>query len=181
MPRRPLYYDVFETALGWVAAVTGDRGVVRMSLPERSVEIARDRVRPEVNAAQLDPERLAELRGLVESYCMGEDVDLGAVPIDSSSASPFFAKAWEACRSIPRGETRSYGWLAAAAGSPRAARGAGQAMARNRVALLVPCHRVIAATGALHGFGGSEGLVMKERLLRLEANGRAGRISPTGL
>lgn len=175
MPRlaaRPdLCYDVFETALGWVAAVASSRGVVRMSLPEKSPESAVDAVRPEALTARLDPGQLGEVRRLVQAYCAGEDADLSAIPIDTTGSSPFFAKAWEACRSIPRGETRSYAWLAAAAGSPRGARGAGQAMARNRVALLVPCHRVIAADGSLHGFGGA-GLPMKERLLRLEAKAK---------
>ena len=163
-----LRFDAFETALGWVAAVASSRGVLRMSLPEPSAERATDHVRPEIEAASLDPESLQDLRQLVQAYCAGEDVDLCGIPIDASAASPFFAKAWEACRTIPRGETRSYAWLAAAAGSPRGARGAGQAMARNRVALLVPCHRVIAASGALHGFGGSKGLTMKQQLLDLE-------------
>jgi O-6-methylguanine DNA methyltransferase len=165
--RSDLHYDVFETALGWVAAVASSRGVVRMSMPERSPEIAVDTISPEALTAHLDPGSLDEVRRLVQAYCAGEDADLSAIPIDTAGSPPFFAKAWEACRSIPRGETRSYAWLAAAAGSPRGARGAGQAMARNRVALLVPCHRVIAADGSLHGFGGS-GLPMKARLLRLE-------------
>ena len=75
-------------------------------------------------------------------------------------------RALLAARSIPYGQTRSYGWLAARAGSPAAARAAGQAMARNPIPLLIPCHRVLGAEGALTGFGG--GLRTKRALLELE-------------
>ena len=87
-------------------------------------------------------------------------------PLDLSGAPEFFRRAWQACRSIPAGETRSYGWLAAQAGRPRAARAAGQAMARNPVPLVVPCHRVVGSDGHLRGFGG--GLPMKAWLLSLD-------------
>ena len=65
------------------------------------------------------------------------------------------------------GETRSYGWLAEQAGSPLAVRAAGQAMARNRWPLIIPCHRVIGSDGGLHGYGAG-GLVVKARLLAME-------------
>ena len=102
----------------------------------------------------------------LEEYFCGERREWD-VRLDLGGASDFFRRAWEACRAIPCGETRSYRWLAEQAGNPRAARGAGQAMARNRVPLVIPCHRVIGSDGALHGFGG--GLGLKERLLYLEA------------
>jgi methylated-DNA-[protein]-cysteine S-methyltransferase len=169
--KEQLTYDVFETDMGWVAIVGGDHGVVRASLPEGSPEMALDYVQPEVNMAIHSPEDHADTRMLVTAYCAGEPVDLADVPIDTRSATPFFRSAWEACRLIPAGETRSYGWLAEQAGNVKAARGAGQAMARNRLALLVPCHRVVSSTGALHGFGGA-GLPLKSRLLAMETNRR---------
>ncbi|MDA1280134.1 MAG: methylated-DNA--[protein]-cysteine S-methyltransferase [Chloroflexi bacterium] len=161
-------YDVFETDLGWVAVVGSEHGVLRASLPESSPEAALDAVQPEVGLAKHDPERHADSRMLITAYCAGEPVNLGDVPIDTRRISPFFKKAWEACRSIPSGETRSYRWLAEQAGNVRATRGAGQAMARNKLALLVPCHRVIGSSGALHGFGGA-GLPLKSRLLAMES------------
>ena len=89
------------------------------------------------------------------------------IRIDLANASPFFIAAWEACSSIPPGETRSYQWLAEAAGSPRASRAAGQAMARNPLPLIIPCHRVVGSNGGLHGYGGG-GVGVKARLLELE-------------
>lgn len=162
-------YDVFETEMGWVAAVANDEGVVRMSLPEKALQQAYDHVRPEIEHAELEPEALADVREKVQAYCAGKPVDLTSIRIDMSSMSPFFRKAREACRSIPAGETRTYAWLADQAGNVRAARGAGQAMAKNPVALLVPCHRVIGSDGQLHGFGGGIGIPMKEQLLRMES------------
>ncbi len=164
-----LSYDVFQTEMGWIAIVGGDNGIVRASLPESTPEAALELVRPEIAESLHDPEQLQFARVLLSKYCAGESVDLSEVPIDTRDVSPFFRKAWEACRSIPFGETRSYQWLAERAGNSRAARGAGQAMARNKLALLVPCHRVIASSGALGGFGGA-GLSLKSKLICLEAN-----------
>jgi O-6-methylguanine DNA methyltransferase len=92
---------------------------------------------------------------------------LDEIGLDLSGVTPFFSAAWNACRSIPPGETRSYAWLAAEAGSPLAMRAAGQAMARNRFSLIIPCHRVIASDGGLGGYGGG-GLGVKARLLQME-------------
>lgn len=165
----PLTYDVFDTDMGWVALVGSDQGIVRASHPESTPETALDHAQPEVNRAVHSPEDYDDARRLVTAYCAGEPVDLSDIPIDTRTATPFFRSAWDACRTIPAGETRSYGWLAEQAGNVRAARGAGQAMARNRIALLVPCHRVVASNGALHGFGGA-GLPLKFRLLAMESN-----------
>ncbi len=163
------WYDVFETEMGWVAVVAGDGGVIRMSLPEQTFEQAYDHVRPQVEQAELDADAVRDVRCMVMAYCAGEINSLDDVKVDMSGMSPFFRSAREACRSIPSGETRTYAWLAEQAGNARAARGAGQAMAKNPVALVIPCHRVIGSDGALHGFGGGIGLPMKERLLRMEA------------
>jgi methylated-DNA-[protein]-cysteine S-methyltransferase len=168
---KPTRYDVFETEMGWVAVVAGDNGVIRMSLPERTFEQAYDHVRPEVEQAELDADAVSDVRGQVKAYCAGELDNLDGVTVDMSRMSPFFRRAREACRTIPSGETRTYAWLAEQAGNARAARGAGQAMAKNPVALVIPCHRVIGSDGTLHGFGGGIGLPMKERLLRMEAAG----------
>jgi methylated-DNA-[protein]-cysteine S-methyltransferase len=77
--------------------------------------------------------------------------------IATPNGTPFQRACWEACRRIPRGETRTYAWLAAAAGSPAAVRAAGQAMRRNPLPIVVPCHRVVASGGRPGGFSGSAG------------------------
>lgn len=82
--------------------------------------------------------------------------------------TPFRAKVYEVTRNIPYGETLSYGEVAAKAGSPKAARAVGAAMAANPLPLIIPCHRVVGADCKLTGFGG--GLNIKEMLLKLEGN-----------
>lgn len=80
--------------------------------------------------------------------------------------TPFQEKVWEKLREIPYGETRTYGQLAAAAGSPKGARAAGMACHCNPVMILIPCHRIIGSNGSLTGFGG--GLAAKKELLAVE-------------
>ena len=80
--------------------------------------------------------------------------------------SPFEQRVWAALQRIPFGETRSYGQLAAELGDPNLSRAVGRANGANPISILIPCHRVIGANGALTGYAG--GLPMKERLLRLE-------------
>lgn len=164
-------YDIFETDLGWVAVVAGELGVRRMSLPEKSPDIAAAAAQVELLSSRHEPDVVVEIRKAVTAFCAGDEVDLSKLPIDTEWASEFFSNAWAACRSIPAGETRTYAWLAAQAGNARAARGAGQAMARNPFPLLVPCHRVVGSDGGLHGFGGGIGLPLKARLLEMEARG----------
>ena len=125
-----------------------------------------DELGPEIDQAEQDQSALEDIRRHIEAYARGEAKSLDDIALDLEDAPPFFKAAWEACRRIPPGETRSYGWLAAAAGRPKASRAAGQAMARNRLAIIIPCHRVIGGDGSLHGYGG--GLDKKARLLALE-------------
>jgi len=99
-------------------------------------------------------------------YFAGDHVELGCYPVDLSDQPPFHRRALLAARRIPHGEVRSYAWVADSAGSPRAARAVGRAMARNPVPLVIPCHRVVGADGGLTGFG--SGLPATRALLELE-------------
>lgn len=102
----------------------------------------------------------------VADYSRGDWHSLAGVSLDLAGLPDFHVKVMQACCSIPAGETRTYAWLARAAGSPDACRAAGNAMARNPVPLLVPCHRVLRTGGGLGGFGG--GLPQKRQLLAHE-------------
>lgn len=107
----------------------------------------------------------AGARARLEAYFAGDLAQLEAQPV-RLGGTEFQKKAWEALRRIPRGETRSYAEQAAAIGHPAAVRAIGAANGANRIALFVPCHRVIAAGGAPGGYGG--GLPAKRWLLRHE-------------
>lgn len=111
------------------------------------------------------------LRVRVERALAGTAEDFGDVPLPDGT--PFQRACWNACRGIPRGETRTYAWLAAAAGSPRALRAAGQAMRRNPMPVVVPCHRVVGSGAWIGGYSGSARaggpeLGLKRWLLNLE-------------
>jgi methylated-DNA-[protein]-cysteine S-methyltransferase len=102
-------------------------------------------------------------------FLEGEAVTLKDIPLALDHLSAFQRKVVAACRAIPYGETRTYGELAAKAGSQGAARAVGTVMAGNRMPLIVPCHRVVAAGGKIGGFSAPSGLSLKRRLLALES------------
>ena len=169
-PDMPRVYYVFESELGWVGIAGANGRICRLVLPRSS--------RRET-AAFLNE---GKARGLVESkhdfsgqadrlaaYFAGKRVDFDCEP-DTTGASPFDVRVWGAAREIGYGEVRSYGWLAARIGQPGAARAVGQALGRNPVPVIVPCHRVIRSDGGIGGFGA--GLAWKIRLLGMEASGR---------
>lgn len=123
---------------------------------------------------------LREARRQIAEYLAGKRVGF-TVPLDLAAATPFQRRVLDAAASIPWGETRSYGWIAAVIGVPRAHRAVGTALARNPVPLLVPCHRVLRHDGALGGFSLGIGPVLKAALLRLERATSGGHRSSTRL
>ena len=169
-----LYYHVFDTPLGWIGLLSSSKGLRRTTLPRKSPDQCVELLGSEVERATLAPERFEALEAKIKLYFEGRPVSFDDEVIDVDDASSFHRAAWSACRSIPRGETRSYKWLAEQAGRPRAPRAAGQSMARNRLPIIVPCQRVIASDGGLGGFGkGPSRLDLKRSLLALENNGVA--------
>lgn len=117
----------------------------------------------------------SDLAARLQRYFRGEPVEFGDVPLPDGPA--FRRRCWEACRAVRPGTVTTYGSLAVAAGVPGAAangaRAAGQAMRHNPLPVIVPCHRVVAASGRLHGYAGSTDargplLDIKRALLRLE-------------
>jgi len=100
----------------------------------------------------------------VSRYARGANISF-RVPLHLTGTN-FQQRVWSAIARIPWGETRSYAWLAAAAGRPRAVRAAANACGKNPIPILIPCHRVIASDGGIGGFSG--GLALKRRLLAIE-------------
>jgi methylated-DNA-[protein]-cysteine S-methyltransferase len=155
---------VFETPLGRIGVAATARGVVRVTLPNKVAGGGCRPSRASAGAARAEA-HAARAQRQIRQYCAGRRRRF-TVTIDLSGVPPFHRKVLAAARRIPYGRTVTYGELARRAGSPRAARAAGQAMAHNPVPLIVPCHRVV-ASGGLGGFGG--GLALKRLLLALEA------------
>ena len=162
------WYDVFQTSWGWVSAVGSTKGLRYCSLPEetpdRAVEFLANTVKGGLPKQRAGAFELFHQQ--IEEYFSGARTEWD-LTLDLEDSTLFFRRAWEACQSIPRGETRTYQWLAEQAGNAAASRGAGQAMARNRIPIVIPCHRVIGSDGGLHGFAGP-GLPLKARLLQHE-------------
>ena len=170
---RTLYYDIFETPFGWMGLLSSEAGLTRSALPEDSEAECASRLGLESSDAMPDQVRFAKLRSRLLQYFNGGDIEFCDVALDFKDAPVFHRRAWEACRTIPRGETRTYKWLATRAGSPNAPRAAGQTMARNRLPIIVPCHRVIGSDGSLRGFGsGDTRIELKRQLLEMEGVGR---------
>jgi len=125
-----------------------------------------------LRGGQRDDTMEPELHDRFARYFAGEPADFSIVP--TPDGPPFYRRCWDAARSIPHGQTRTYGQLAVMAGSsPGAARSAGQAMRHNPLGIIIPCHRVLASGGRLGGFGGrtepdSPALSLKRRLLTHE-------------
>ena len=161
---------VFPTSLGWMTCEWSDGQVARNSFGLASAEQARESLgRALPLAPRRADSRLIELARRLARFADAYDDDFLDVPLSLDDATPFVQRVLEACRRIPIGETRTYTDLARLAGSPGAARAAGNTMARNRFPLLVPCHRVVGARGALGGYSAPTGLTMKRRLLAAEA------------
>jgi methylated-DNA-[protein]-cysteine S-methyltransferase len=159
-------YAGVDSPFGHLTAAVTDAGIVRLAferedLDEVLQELA-DRVSPRVLEA---PAKVDEVRRELDEYFEGRRHEF-EVPVDWRLSHGFHLKAREACYAIPFGKVLTYAELAAAAGSPRAVRAAGQAMARNPVPIVVPCHRVLRTGGGLGGYGG--GLHVKQWLLDLE-------------
>lgn len=173
---------VFATELGYVGIATRGDAVLRTTLPEPTAELARSALdapatsdAPDggANGQPVEEDSFADwVAGRIAGYFRNACADdLSDIRVDQGSTTEFTRRAREACRSIPRGEVRTYRWLASQAGNPNASRAAGRAMATNPVPLLIPCHRVVGSDGSYTGFGGSIGVPLKERLLTLERNG----------
>jgi len=160
-------YIIFKTDTGWVGILASSRGLLAVTLPQPSAEAARQLLGTRVNAATWAPDGFSDLIQRLQAYYRGRRVSF-ADKLDLTGATPFQRAVWTAAQHIPYGETRSYRWVAERIGKPQAARAVGQALGRNPLAIIVPCHRVVASDGGLGGFGG--GLKMKQYLLWLEAS-----------
>lgn len=163
----------FETDLGWMAILTHGETLQRLTFGHASAAVAeaalpsnagcRTAVTPDGHE---DWRR--ELVGQLVAYASGRPVDFSNLRIDEAQWSDFQRRVRSACRRIPYAKLQSYGQLAAAAGSPGAARAVGHVMATNPLPIVIPCHRVVGTAGDVRGYSAGGGLEMRRRLMRLE-------------
>ena len=160
-----LKFYLCETELGWVGLVLSAKGLRASTLPRSTREEALREVLDQGATAPVSEAESGDLARFIRALAAGRPASLD-FPIDWDGLSPFRRAVLEETMRIPAGETRSYGWLARQVGRPGAARAVGRVMATNPLPLVIPCHRVVAGDGSLHGYGG--GPEMKARLLRVE-------------
>jgi len=163
-------FRLFDTAIGRCGIVWNECGVAGVQLPEARAPETRSRLLrrfPDAREAPPPPDVQRALDGIV-ALLRGEASDLSAVALDMEGVPPFHRRVYEVARTIPPGATLSYGAVAARLGAPGAARAVGQALGRNPFALVVPCHRVLAAGGKAGGFSANGGVATKLRLLAIE-------------
>ncbi|MFC1915033.1 methylated-DNA--[protein]-cysteine S-methyltransferase [Chloroflexota bacterium] len=164
-----LNYTTFNSAMGWLGILGSARGLLSTTLPQRTVREVLRQLGDGVALGSRSPHLFTDLMQRLRAYFAGEQADFPD-ELALSRATTFQRKVWEITRLIPYGETRTYGWVAERIGKPKAARAVGQALSRNPLPVIVPCHRVIASDGKLGGFTG--GLDMKQALLALESRAK---------
>jgi methylated-DNA-[protein]-cysteine S-methyltransferase len=163
-------FSTFSTVIGTCGVAWTSRGIVAVQLPERDAAATRARLdRRVANGAEADPLPWVRdvIDGIVELLGSGRD-GLASAPLDLQGVPPFHQRVYDVTRAIPPGTTLTYGDVARRTGTPGAARAVGQALGRNPLPILVPCHRVLGAHGTMGGFSAPGGLDTKRRLLAIE-------------
>lgn len=167
----PISFALFETDLGRCGIAWSERGVVRVRLPEADEGHARRRLEDLGAREAAPPEFAAEAIRDIAAHLGGALRDFLAVPLDLGAVGEFPRRIYAAARTIPAGRTATYGEVAERAGAPGEARAAGRALGANPIPLIIPCHRVVDASGGLRGFSAPGGTLTKGKLLALEGVG----------
>lgn len=165
------HYHIFDTALGYCGIAWSSIGVARFQLPDASAEkTERNLLRRLPDAVPATPpQAVSETIAAVKRYFAGERTDFSRVELDLDGQDEFFRKVYAAARLVGWGQTTTYGALARELGGGwEVARDVGHAMAKNPVALIIPCHRVLAAGAKTGGFSAPGGVSSKIKMLELE-------------
>jgi AraC family transcriptional regulator of adaptative response/methylated-DNA-[protein]-cysteine methyltransferase len=172
-----VHFTEIETPIGAMLAAASETHLVLFEFPHRRmIDTQLDRVRRAVGC-ELEPGEspvFDVLRAQLEDYFAGRLREF-TVPLHVPG-TPFQTRVWTELQRIPSGTTTTYGRLAESIGKPNAVRAVARANGDNRIAVLIPCHRVIGSSGELVGYGG--GLWRKKKLLELEARAEALSLFP---
>ncbi|MEU8136745.1 methylated-DNA--[protein]-cysteine S-methyltransferase [Streptodolium elevatio] len=182
-------FTLFDTAIGRCGIAWGPQGVTRVQLPERDDATTRARLAaagpageagdagawvpgaaagvPEASGGEPPPE-VRDAIEAIRALLRGEPRDLHDIVLDLDGVPEFNRRVYAVARAIPPGRTMTYGEVARSLGMPGAARAVGHALGRNPCAIVVPCHRVLAAGGASGGFSAHGGVDTKWRMLAIE-------------
>ncbi len=164
-------HALFPTAIGTCGIAWGLGGIVAVQLPESDDIATRARMLRENRQCAMAAEPPSEVRSAIEgiqALLAGQPRDLCEVRLDMARISPFHQQVYAIARAIPPGRTRTYGEVAQELGSIGLSRAVGQALGLNPFAPVVPCHRVLAASGKTGGFSAGGGAATKMRMLDIE-------------
>ncbi len=156
MNDKTFIHHYFSDLVGWLKLEVSSKGL-------RSISYVKE---PQLPRSALDNPLVAELVSQLDKYFAGEPVTFAA-PLDHAVGTAFQRRVWDQLRAIPYGQTWSYAEVAAEVGNPQGARAVGLANKKNRIAIVIPCHRVINSDGSIGGY--DSGVHIKKKLLRLEA------------
>ena len=160
-------YCLFETPLGPFGIAWSERGLSRLQLPEADRAATEKRLGASASACA-PPPWAEQVIAAIRRHLAGERVDFASAALDLAGVGEFRRAVYEAARAVGWGQTASYGEIARRIGFAWGARAVGQALARNPVPLVVPCHRILTQDGRIGGFSAYGGTVTKQRLLALE-------------
>jgi len=163
-------FALFDTDIGVTGIVWTARGIAGVQLPEANDRAARARMakRHPLARESEPPANVQQIIARIVALLRGEAVDFTDVVIDDDGVPEFDRKVHAIARTIPAGQTMTYGAIAERLGDKLKARDVGQALGHNRTPLIVPCHRVLAADGKPGGFSATGGVATKMRLLSIE-------------
>jgi methylated-DNA-[protein]-cysteine S-methyltransferase len=163
------YYAIFKTSLGWCGIIYGRHGLIKIYLPG----IKKEKLKKNIHSYS---KSIVEHRGRIKilvrnicSYFKGKNVRLN-LPVDMKTMTEFEKKVYKQAMKISFGKVKSYKWLAEKAGIPNGARAVGNALSKNPVPLIIPCHRVIKSDGRLGGYSAPGGILMKRKMLSIEGH-----------
>lgn len=169
-------FALFKTPIGFCGIAWNERGVAGLQLPETTADGTRARMRRRWSGATESPPPPDVQRAIdhVLALLEGKAVDFGDIALDLGAAPEFHRKVYEVARTIPPGQTMTYGEIAKRLGAPHESREVGQALGRNPIAIIVPCHRVLGADGKMGGFSANGGVATKRRILEIEGASAVG-------
>lgn len=165
-------FEVFKTELRWIAAVYDSEGLLaRLSFYNDTKQMAVAAVREYLSPMHNKRTGGSDLQSQMSRYAKGSPTFFSNIEL-AECRTQFQKAVRQACRDVDYGKTATYGELALAAGSPKAARAVGLCMRNNPIPIIVPCHRIVGAGDRLIGFSAGPGISLKMLLLEMEGVNR---------
>jgi methylated-DNA-[protein]-cysteine S-methyltransferase len=161
-------YTIFKTRWGYFGLAANGKGLSRTVLPCSDKQILKRLLLAGIDEPEFERDLLKSLQNKIIAYFNGCPLPSVFRPLNLEGLGPFTKKVLNACQRIPAGKTISYSQLARMIGKPRAGRAVGNALAKNPVPLVIPCHRVIHSDGTIGKFSAPGGTALKKMLIGLE-------------